>query len=192
MSSNRKGVARGALDTQVLSQRETRPLIQEWQAERSRHTYPAPVNAGEEQQPTVVPPTWRWARLLREQRHPAGGLRRADVPAAPGVYVWFRDGQPVYAGRALGRLKGRISTHLGRDLDLSRSSLRRNVADVLLAVPTSVSRHRPSIMEPVQVDRVNAWISDLEVAWLVLTDAQEARSFESHILTEWKPPLNRR
>ena len=45
----------------------------------------------------------------------------------------------------------------------SEVTLRRNVAEHLLSVPTSVSRKRPSFMTSDQVSTINEWIRGLEV-----------------------------
>ena len=65
-----------------------------------------------------------WPSLLQLARTPAGALKPSMVPTAPGVYVWFRDEEPVYAGKAAGAegLRDRLSKHLASGLDLSRSS----------------------------------------------------------------------
>lgn len=117
-----------------------------------------------------------------------------SVPTSPGVYAWFRSGEAVYAGKASGAggLRERLAKHLGVGLDLSRSSLRRNVAEHLLGVPTSVSRQRPSVMTTEQVAIINEWISGLEVAWLEFPTPSEAVAFECKLLREWMPPLSKR
>jgi hypothetical protein len=136
-----------------------------------------------------------WQRLLDAPRSPAGTVGLADLPTSPGVYAWFRDGEPIYAGRAL--TKGGIRTRVGRrhldtSADLSHSSFRRNVCEQLLGIPTGVSRRRPSVMTVEQVAAVNEWIASCEVAWITFDDAEEAKAFERVLLAEWKPPLSKR
>jgi hypothetical protein len=108
--------------------------------------------------------------------------------------VWFGSDAPVYAGKASGRggLRDRIGKHLGLGTDLSRSSLRRNVAEHLLGIPTSVSRQRPSAIRTDEADQVNAWISALELAWVEFATPAEAIAFERSLLAEWMPPLSKR
>jgi hypothetical protein len=117
-----------------------------------------------------------------------------SIPYSPGVYAWFRSSEPVYAGKAsgIGGLRDRLGKHLGVGLDLSRSSLRRNVAEHLLDIPTSVSRKRPSVMRSDQVSMINGWIGELEVAWLEFPTPGEAVTFERKLLREWMPPLSKR
>lgn len=116
-------------------------------------TTPSPVAPG---------PRDHWQRLLEAPRFHAGLLDLADLPTSPGVYAWFRDGEPIYAGRAL--TKGGIRTRVGRrhldtSADLSHSSFRRNVCEQLLRAATDVSRRRPSVMTVEQVAAVNEWIA---------------------------------
>lgn len=133
-------------------------------------------------------------RMLESPRLAVPEIEVRSVPSGPGVYAWFRSSDPIYVGKAsgVGGLLGRLGKHLGVGLDLSRSSLRRNVAEHVLGVPTSVSRQRPSAMSPEQVSTINGWIRELEVAWLELPTSGEAIAFERELLREWMPPLSKR
>ena len=135
-----------------------------------------------------------WARMLELPRVPVRDIEAKSIPVGPGVYAWFKSGEPVYAGKASGGggLRDRLGKHLGVGLDLSRSSLRRNVAEHLLGVPTAESRIRPSIMTFDQVSTINAWMRDLEVSWLSLPTPADAIAFERELLHEWMPPLSKR
>ena len=117
-----------------------------------------------------------------------------SVPESPGVYAWFRSSEPIYAGKASGGggLRERVGKHLGVGPDLSRSSLRRSVAEHILGVPTSVSRQRPSVMTSEQVSEVNDWIRELEVTWLEFPTPRDAVEFERELLREWMPLLSKR
>lgn len=132
--------------------------------------------------------------MLEVPRVAVPEIKIKSVPSGPGVYAWFNSSDPVYAGRASGAggLRERLSKHLRAGPDLSRSSLRRNVAEHVLGVPTSVSRQRPSAMSAEQVSTVNGWIRELEVAWLELPTSGEAIAFERELLREWMPPLSKR
>ena len=90
------------------------------------------------------------ARMLALPRTSVLEIDIKSVPRAPGVYAWFRQGAPVYGGKASGEggLRDRIGKHLGLELDLSRSSLRRNVAEHLLSVPTVKSARAVYEMNP--------------------------------------------
>ena len=43
-----------------------------------------------------------------------------------------------------------------------------------------------------QVATVNAWIQELELAWMGLPTPDEAIAFERELLGEWMPPLSKR
>jgi transposase len=132
--------------------------------------------------------------MLELSRVQASDVKVRSIPEGPGVYAWFRSSAPIYAGKASGRggLRERLGKHLGVGLDLSRSSRRRNVAEHLLSIPTSVSRQRPSAMTPEQVSEVNAWIQELELSWLEFPTRAESVAFERELLHEWMPPLSKR
>lgn len=132
--------------------------------------------------------------MLRLPRVRVAEIEVRGIADRPGVYAWFRSSEPIYAGKASGGggLRERIGIHLGVGLDLSRSSLRRNVAEHVLGVPTSVSRQRPSAMSSEQVSRINEWIRELEVTWLELPTPASAVAFERELLREWMPPLSKR
>lgn len=128
-------------------------------------------------------------------RHAASALSKGDIPQAPGVYAWYRDGAAVYAGRAVGAdgLQGRIwSNHLGTRPDLSRSSFRRNVCEHLGIASTERTRIRPTVMAPADVQPVNEWIRACEVAWVACESDDEAKRLEKALLAEWLPPLSKR
>jgi hypothetical protein len=132
--------------------------------------------------------------MLERPRVLVHDIEVKSIPVEPGVYAWFRSGEPVYAGKASGSggLRERLGKHLEVRLDLSRSSLRRNVAEHLLSVPTAVSRRRPSMMTSDQVSTINEWICELEVAWLTFPTPAEAVAFERQLLHEWMPPLSKK
>jgi hypothetical protein len=132
--------------------------------------------------------------MLAQPRLLASDVELRAVPADPGVYAWFRNESPIYAGKASGKegLRSRLGNHLATGLDLSRSSLRRNVADHLLGIPTEVTRQRPPRVSPEDVAAINGWIHRLSLCWLVLPTADEAVTFERVLLQEWMPPLSRR
>ena len=136
-----------------------------------------------------------WSRMIEQPRRVTARLSESAIPTRCGVYAWFHNGEPMYAGSAIGGtgLRRRIwKEHLGTTHDLSRSSFRRNVCDHLGIAPISVSRQRPSRLTPRMVTPVNEWIRGCEVAWVEFRTEAEAKLYEADLLREWKPPLNRR
>lgn len=132
--------------------------------------------------------------MLELPREAVPEVKVRSIPDGPGVHAGFRSGTPIYAGKSCGAggLRGSVGKQLGVGPDLSRSSLLRNVAEHVLGVPTSVRRRRPSVMTTQQVATVNAWIQELEVAWMGLPAPDEAIAFERERLGEWMPPLSKR
>jgi hypothetical protein len=136
-----------------------------------------------------------WDNMNNQSRRSASTLTGRDVPTEPGVYAWYRDSQPIYAGRACGAagLRGRVwKNHLGTGADLSRSSFRRNVCEYLGIAPTSRTTIRPTVMTANDVQPVNKRIQGCEIAWITATDSDDAKQLELSLLAEWMPPLSRR
>ena len=134
-----------------------------------------------------------WQQVFALPRRPVANLALTEVPPLPGVYIWFRDGEAIYVGEAKGAkgLRGRLGAHLREGLDLSRSTLRASVAVQVLEVARSTARERPSVLTAEQVEHVNRWLRECELAWVVCEDAAAAHHMESMLRTEWLPPLNR-
>jgi len=133
--------------------------------------------------------------MNNQPRRAAASLTRNGIPTRAGVYAWYRDSEPVYSGRALGRdgLQGRIwKNHLKTSKDLSRSSFRRNVCEHLGIAPTSRTTVRPTLMTAADIEPVNRWIRECEVAWIECQSADEAEDLEKALHAEWMPPLSRR
>ena len=139
--------------------------------------------------------------MMALKRHRTDTLAGRDVPTSVGVYVWIRDGSPVYSGRAIGAdgLRERIwRNHLAKSPDLSRSSFRRNVCALLGIADTSVTSIRPTRLTEEDVAPVNDWTRQCEVAWRVFdtgdraADEKAAKRFEEDLHLEWRPPLSRR
>lgn len=136
-----------------------------------------------------------WQRMNGQLRHAAASLTGKDVPPGPGVYAWYHQGEPVYSGRALGSdgLHGRIwKNHLKAGNDLSRSSFRRNVCEHLGIAPTSKTTLRPTVMTAADIEPVNRWVRECDLAWIECQSASEAVALEMALHAEWMPPLSRR
>jgi len=131
-----------------------------------------------------------WGQIDQAPRRTATDLRPADIPREPGVYVWFRDEQCMYVGKA-SSLRQRLSTHLRMSPDLSRSTLRATVAERELGVSRATARARPSVMTPAQVAVVNRWIAECDVAWITCSSPLAADELERHLRRERMPVLNR-
>lgn len=134
----------------------------------------------------------KWKLALSMAKPRPLPIPRGGVPTNPGVYIWFRDGRPIYVGEALGAegLRGRLRKHFGKSRDLSRSTLRASVAAAQLGIPRSVARQRPSVMTVEQVSVVNQWLAGCELGWIRCHGVEEAHDWELSLRGEWLPPLN--
>lgn len=134
-----------------------------------------------------------WAELLDAKRYEPRTLSARDLPTDKGVYIWVREGLPVYAGRAKGAngLRDRLSAHLAKGPDLSRSTFRSWVAVTILGVSRPVTRQRPSVMTDLQIQRVNDCVAGCRLGWITRPTSPQVIQFEHDLLDAWKPPLNR-
>jgi hypothetical protein len=132
-----------------------------------------------------------WDRMDAQPRRLASELRRSDVPLAAGVYAWYRDGQPVYVGKA-DELRGRAwSNHMGQSSSMGTSAFRRNVAEYLgYGAPADIKAKRIRLTAE-QLADVRAWIVACHVAWIESPDAAAAKRLEAAMKTEWMPPLTK-
>ena len=85
------------------------------------------------------PAAGEWATLLAAPAVVARELSHAELPDAPRVYLWRREGRRVYVGMATS-LRGRAwGKHLRGGVSLAGSSLRRNVCELLFGIPPNVT-----------------------------------------------------
>ena len=133
-----------------------------------------------------------WSQAVAVGKHRPRSLRPRDIPTSPGVYIWFRDCEPVYVGEAKGvqGLQGRLRAHLAIGTDLSRSTLRASVAVAQLGVTRAYARQRPSVMTDAEITLVNAWLTTCELGWQECATGPAAHELEVRLRSEWTPPLN--
>lgn len=133
-----------------------------------------------------------WSLALSKAVPRALPVSSAEVPPGPGIYIWFRDDNPIYVGEACGArgLRGRLRAHLAQGADLSHSTFRASVAVRQLGLQRSVVRQRPSVINPEQIAAVNQWVSSCEIGWIECQTPDEAHELEVSLRTEWRPPLN--
>lgn len=119
-------------------------------------------------------------------------LKSSDIPMASGVYALFRDGEPMYVGKA-DSLQDRIwKNHSGRGAVMTGSALRRNVAehlDIASAADIKSRRYMPTSAE---VMAVRDWLDGCEIAWIECQSKPAAESLERDLKGEFMPPLTKR
>jgi hypothetical protein len=133
-----------------------------------------------------------WTQAVAVARYRPRSIQPGDIPSRPGVYIWFREGEPVYVGEAKGRLglRGRLRAHLAVSADLSRSTLRASVAVAELGLTRAYARRRPSVITDAEVEHVNEWLNSCELGWHECATAVAAHELEARLRREWMPPLN--
>lgn len=141
------------------------------------------------------PPVTRsgeWGALLAAPTMPVGELDRARLPHRSGVYLWRREGKPVYVGTATNLQKRVWGRHLGAGVSLAGSSLRRNVCELLFAIPPNVTGNptRKKVTGE-QAAAIRAWLGDCELSWVECDSAKEAEQLEGRLRAEYLPLLNR-
>jgi hypothetical protein len=119
-------------------------------------------------------------------------LRAAEIPSSAGVYALFRDGTPMYVGKAA-CLRDRVwGNHSGRGTSMTNSALRRNVAQ-LLGIATAADikgrRYQPTADDAAAV---RAWLDGCEIAWCECADEPAAVALETAMKAELMPPLTKR
>ena len=132
-----------------------------------------------------------WSELELRGRHRVASL---DIPRCfphePGIYLWFREAEPVYLGVAAVSLRRRLGTHLRPTPGSVRgTTLKRTVAELLGIATRAEARERRLTQD--EVDRIVAWMHQCELTWVVLPGDGQARAAEKALLAEFRPPLNR-
>lgn len=135
------------------------------------------------------PPIASSSALSLDVRQLAKNIHMEDVPDAPGLNVWFRDGECVYVG-ASGNLRTRINAHLSRSRDLSRSTLRSWVAVETLGLERAFTRQRPSLVTTEQANSVADWLMQCEVGWVTTDRRATAARLKDRLLSEMRPRFN--
>jgi hypothetical protein len=140
---------------------------------------------------SAPPPDHEWDRLLAAPRRVVRSLTSSDIDARPGVYLWRHGGRVAYVGKAKS-LRDRIwKRHLGGSRSLGGSSLRRNVCELLLGIPTSETLRGRRKMTPEEVSTIREWLRECEIAWVTTESEASALALEKRLRLTWMPPLNR-
>jgi hypothetical protein len=119
-------------------------------------------------------------------------LRASDIPESPGVYGLYRNGTRMYVGKA-DSLRDRIwRSHCGRGPRMTRSAMRRNIAEHLgIATANDIyqRRYQPS---PDEVPAVRDWLDGCYIAWVECGTNTDALALEKQFKDEFLPPLTKR
>ncbi|PZE66838.1 hypothetical protein DEJ27_13205 [Curtobacterium sp. MCPF17_018] len=142
--------------------------------------------------PDTRPPAGEpWDSMLRVQSRPVAQVERSDIPTDPGVYLWRWHGRLAYVGTA-SSLRTRIwGRHLGGGFSLGSSSLRRDVAEFLLGIPTTETIKGRWKLTVDERDVVRTWLQSCDIAWRIMPTPEDAAALEDELRRVWRPPLNR-
>ena len=114
-----------------------------------------------------------------------------DLKTAPGVYALYREGRPVYVGKAKS-LHGRVfKNHCGRGVSMTGSALRRNVAEHLGVATANDIKTRAYSPTSADAAAVNAWIAGCELRTIDCATEDDALKLEAKFKAEWKPRLTK-
>ncbi len=118
-------------------------------------------------------------------------LTEMSISDRPGVYAFYREGVPVYVGKA-GVLRSRLwRNHLRKSPSMTNSALRRNIAESLGISTAAEIKSRRYRTTPQDAVRVTAWLVECDVAWLECLDVTAALTLESELKSEFKPALTK-
>jgi hypothetical protein len=131
-----------------------------------------------------------WASVEFLERRFAGKLERDDVPAEPGVYVWWHQGKAIYLGKAADLRRRIWRDHLRRSpSSVGKSTFKRSVA-AELGIATRAELRQGRVLDETELDQVLGFIYGCEVCWTIAATQDEARDLEKALLAEHRPPLN--
>lgn len=132
-----------------------------------------------------------WASLRELERTPAGELDVDRLSGAPGIYAWWRDGEPLYLGEGV-NLRKRLKKHLRRTPGSVRTStFKRSVAAELgIATRAELGKGGTRVLDETELDQVLGYLYGCEVSWALAATKADARRIERALLAEYRPPLN--
>ena len=128
-----------------------------------------------------------WDSLAEASHEPGDGLEPEHVPDAPGVYVWWRDEEPIYldCARRLRVRLTRIDTHVAGK-SKQPSTLRSRVRLLLRerdAIRESTDAHQATAL-------VNSWVGRCSVSWVRTQSHEEAQEKVLDLLHQRRPELH--
>ncbi|MHB1158110.1 MAG: GIY-YIG nuclease family protein [Phycisphaerales bacterium] len=122
---------------------------------------------------------------------PVSDLKQSTIPDKPGVYFFFLEDTLIYIGEGVS-LRKRIGFHIASTNDLSRSSLRRNVAEHLGITDIETAKQRPSVLTNKQIEPINKWIRRLNICWTLCSSKPDALLLEEELRHKFLPQMNKK
>jgi hypothetical protein len=133
-----------------------------------------------------------WSAIDELPRRAVLALATADIPSGPGVYVWFRHGEPVFLGVAGedGGLRQRVRNDLSTGADLRQSVLRRRVAVAQLGIEPRTAELSPPAFTDDQVAVINDWLRACQLTWIECDSSEQSETLGRELLARHRPLLN--
>lgn len=132
--------------------------------------------------------TTTWEALRAARRAPATKDHIRTAPTSPGVYVWFRDNEPVYVGIGV-NLRRRLTDHRSTSTRPRKSTLRASVGVLATGLPRTVLRVDKRYV-PAEAALIDAWLDGCELTWVATPSRHHAKQIEADLLREAMPMLN--
>ena len=128
-----------------------------------------------------------WDALSAKSARTVDELQAASVPDDHGVYIWWRNDEPVYIdwARRLAVRLTRIDTHQEGTWS-SRSTFRARVR-LLLEQLEALDRSADADDRSAAIDN---WVADCKVSWEVTESREAARAAVDDLLTDRRPLLH--
>jgi hypothetical protein len=133
-----------------------------------------------------------WARMHHRRCVAMAALTKASIPTSAGVYALYRNGKPMYVGKAKCLQERVWKNHSGRGRGMGTSAMRRNVAEHLGIAKAAAIKEGKHRITRGEAARVRAWLDGCEIAWRECVDDEAAKTLETKMKVEYLPPLTKR
>jgi hypothetical protein len=109
-----------------------------------------------------------------EKRRPVANITEDELPTSAGVYVWYRNSEPIFIGTT-GNLQKRVFfEHIARAGAPMSSALRRVAASTLGYGTPSDLRSGRRLLTAAEATAVEAWLREGSVSWHSFSEETEA------------------
>lgn len=114
---------------------------------------------------------WRQIRALPRTLN--AELPTADVPEVAGVFVWFRQEEPI---------------QLGMTRNLRQRLIGNGTPSPLAGViGKQLTKLRAAVIPAARLQASNAWLDECSVAWSPCAGKAEAKQLRDDLVKDWKP-----
>lgn len=122
---------------------------------------------------------------------PVSDMKQSTIPDKPGVYFFFLEDTLIYIGEGVS-LRKRIRFHIASTNDLSRSSLRRNVAERLGIANSTITKVHGYKISSQHSAQVREWIRRLNICWTLCSSKLATSLLEEELRHKFLPQMNKK